>query len=34
MQIKSIWKKYTENLNIFKSFIENLTKVYLITFCT
>ncbi|CAH8518035.1 unnamed protein product [Schistosoma bovis] len=28
MQIKSIWKKYTENLNIFKSFIENLTKAY------
>ncbi|CAH8521084.1 hypothetical protein MS3_00006740 [Schistosoma haematobium] len=28
MQIKSIWKKYTENLNIFKSFIEKLTKAY------
>ncbi|CAH8518087.1 unnamed protein product [Schistosoma rodhaini] len=28
MQIKSIWKKYTENLNIFKSFIQNLTKAY------
>ncbi|CAH8479696.1 unnamed protein product [Schistosoma turkestanicum] len=28
IQIKSIWKKYTENLNIFKSFIQNLTKAY------
>ncbi|CAH8519272.1 unnamed protein product [Heterobilharzia americana] len=27
-QIKSIWKKYTENLNIFKYFIQNLIKAY------
>ncbi|KAK4469548.1 hypothetical protein MN116_007089 [Schistosoma mekongi] len=28
IQIKSIWETYTDNLNIFKSFIQNITKAY------